>query len=89
MFSTVELTATATSASASMALSVMSSVTPSVCSSATYCLISDASGSVQDAAHVVARQRRQLDPDRQTALQFRQQVRGFCDMERAGAMNRM
>src|SRR2546425_827442 len=47
IFSTVELTATATSASASMALSVISSVTPSVCISATYCLISDASRSVR------------------------------------------
>ena len=38
----------------------------------------------QDAAHVIARQRLQLDSDRQAALQFRQQVRRLGDMERAG-----
>ena len=47
MFSTVAFTATATSASASIASSAKSRVTPSVCISATYCLMSEASGSVR------------------------------------------
>src|SRR5262249_30257663 len=47
MFSTVELTDTATSAIASIASSLKFKVTPSVAISATYCLISDASGSVR------------------------------------------
>ena len=68
MFSTVELTATATSASASIAPS----------------LDQRRLRLGQDPAHVVARQRFQLDADRQPPLQFRQQVRGLCDMERAG-----
>src|ERR1700683_1323773 len=47
IFSTLELTATATSATASIESSENSNVTPSVASSATYCLISEASGSVR------------------------------------------
>src|ERR1700750_298748 len=84
MFSTDELTATAMSASASMALSVMSSVTPSVFISATYCLISEASGSVR-----IRRMSSRVSACNSTrigrgALQFRQQVRGLCDVECAG-----
>ena len=70
LFSTLEFTATATSATASIESSENSSVTPSVAISAMYCLISDASGSVEDAPHVVAGQRFELDADRQPALQL-------------------
>ena len=84
IFSTVELTATATSASASMALSVISSVTPSVCHQRDILLDQRGLRLGQDAAHVVAGQRFQFDPDRQPALQFRQQIQRFCDVERAG-----
>src|SRR5581483_5942356 len=38
----------------------------------------------QDAAEVVARQRRELDADRQAALQFRQQVRRLGNVKGAG-----
>ena len=48
-----------------------------------YCLISEASRLGQDAAEIVARERLEFDPDRQPALQFRQQVRRFRDVERA------
>jgi hypothetical protein len=47
MFSTEPLTLTAMSAMASIASSANSSLTPSVCISAIYCLISEASGSVR------------------------------------------
>ena len=47
MFSTVEFTSTAASAIASMASGLKSSVTPSVASSATYCLMRLAWGSVR------------------------------------------
>jgi hypothetical protein len=61
----------------------MSSVTPSVWQQRDILLDQRRLRLGQDAAHIVARQRRQLDADRQPALQFRQQVRRLCDMERA------
>jgi hypothetical protein len=49
--------------------------------SATYCLIRLASVSRQDAAEIILAQRLQLHADRQTALQFRQQVGWLGDVE--------
>jgi len=65
-----------------MASGVMSSVTPSVCISAIYCLIRDASGSVRMRRMSSRVSRLQLDPDRQAALQFRQQIGRLGDVKR-------
>ncbi len=81
MFSMLELTATAVSASLSMASVVNSSVRPSVAISAMYCLMRLASRLGEDAAEILARQGLQFDADRQAALQFRQQVRRLRDVE--------
>ena len=43
----------------------------------------------QDAHEIGLGQRPQFDPNRQTPLQFRQQIRRFGHMERARAMNRI
>ena len=83
IFSTLEFTATAMSAMASIASSVKSSVTPSVCISATYCLISEASVSVRMRRKSSRVSALQFDADRQPALQFGQQVRGLRNVERA------
>ena len=83
MFSMLPFTATAMSAMASIASGVKSSVTPSVASSATYCLISEASGSVRmrrKSSRVSARSSTRIG---KPALQLGQQVRRFRQVERA------
>ena len=66
-----------------MASSVNSSVTPSVAISATYCLMRLASVSVRMRRKSSLVSGRQLDADRQPALQLGQQVRRLGDMEGA------
>ena len=56
-----------------------SSVTPSVASSAWYCLVRRRVGLGQDALEVLDRQRVELDADRKAALQLGNQVATACD----------
>ena len=83
IFSTEELTCTAIRATALIASGVNESSTPSVRRSASYWLTRLASGLGEDAAEIVLVQGRELDPYRQPALQFGQQIRGFRRMEGA------
>ena len=74
MFSIDEFTATAMSAMASIASSLNSSVTPSVAHQRHVLLDQRGFRLGQDAAEIVARERLELDADRQAALQFGQQI---------------
>src|SRR5690349_15188773 len=73
MFSTVELTDTATSAMASIASSLKVSVTPSVAISATYCLIGEVEGARRDEQDMVGLHRPMLGRHR-GAFDQRQEV---------------
>ena len=76
-------TSAAISAIASMASAVNSRSTPSVASSALYCLIRLASGSVRMRRKSSRVSAPELDADRQAALQLGQQVRRLGDVEGA------
>ena len=67
-----------------VASAVTSSSTPSVASSAWCCLSRACSGSVRMRQQVRLGERLELDPDREAALQLRDQVRGLGDVEGAG-----